>query len=265
MVPKQLIVFLYVALAAVGCKQQAAQTQKEKETIKYIRSNRTTINDSLKIYFSSRAIEPKLIINNVDENQTEIFFANHSIKWFNTEKETRIKIDNDLINLKNKFTLNKVAYGDVDEVDFANSWSQIKYFARNDSEEEIVLIRMGFNPCTGMGCNVDYFLVYDLRRKVKNFFGTFRSDQEINLYGFDCDTSSQSGYYYLSESYREELPRKERQVSITYELFGLAKDGKFLLQKDAQGYPYYIKHTFAEEDTFDVKETMRAHWFEKIK
>ncbi|RYE12698.1 MAG: hypothetical protein EOP45_22410 [Sphingobacteriaceae bacterium] len=262
MVPKQLIVFLSIALATGGCKQQAAQAQKE--TVKYIRSNRTSIYDSLKIYFSSRAVEPKLIINNVDENQTEISFADHSIKWLSIEKETKIKIDNDLINLKNKLTLNKVAYDDVDEVDFVNSWSQIKYFVRNDSEE-IVLIKMGFNPCTGMGCSVDYFLVYDLRRKVKNFFGTFRSDQEINLYWFDCHTSSQNGYYYLSESYREELPRKENQVSITYELFGLAKDGKFLLQKDAQGQPYYIKHTFAEEDTFDVKETMRTHWFEKIK
>jgi hypothetical protein len=57
----------------------------------------------------------------------------------------------------------------------------------------------------------------------------------------------------------------ERQVSNTYELFALTKDGNFLLQSDAKGQPYYIKHTFSEEDTATVKETMSAHWFEKIK
>ncbi len=261
MVLKRNILSLCIALVAAGCNPPTAQ----KETIKYIQSSPTRIEDLLNYYFSGREVEPKLIINNVDENQVAIRFANHAVNWLNTEKETKIKIDNDLISLKGKFTLNKVAYGDVDEVDFVNNWSQIKYFARNDSEEEIVIIRMSFDPCTGMACGVNYFLVYDLRRKTKNFFGTFRSNHDISLCNFSCDTSSRSGYYFLSKSYAEELPRTERQVSITYELFALTKDGRFLLQRDATGQPYYIKHTFSEGDTAAVKETMRAHWFERIK
>jgi methionine-R-sulfoxide reductase len=46
---------------------------------------------------------------------------------------------------------------------------------------------MSFAPCVGLGCSVDFFLIYDVKTKTKNFFGTFRTDRELELFNYGND------------------------------------------------------------------------------
>lgn len=122
---------------------------------------------------------------------------------------------------------------------------------------------MSFYPCTGLGCSVDYFLFYDLRHKTKNYFGTFRADNELKLFHFNND--ERYSIDYLSKSYYDLTDSSGDKREIVYELFSLSDKGKFILQKDNQGMPYFIKHRFAAEDTTSFEETWQKRWFEKIK
>ena len=153
---------LFFSIFLFGCKEQTNLSQP----VKYVQTNPKTIGDSLDNYFYKYEIEPQIIINNIDEKQKKISFLNHNIEWIDSESETKVRIDKNLISLIKEVTLNNVWGDNEDSVDFANNWDQIKYFKFDD--KEIIGIRMSFYPCTELGCSVDYFLLYDVHNKTKN-------------------------------------------------------------------------------------------------
>lgn len=251
---KRLTASLFL-LILLGCTEKAEHTQAGKN----VQTKQKSINDSLANYLYNYEIEPQIIINNVDGKQTSVFFLNHNIEWLNSEEETKIRIDNDLISLRKEVTLNKVRGDNVDSVNFANSWDQIKYFKLNN--HEIIGVRMFFYPCTGLGCSVDYFLLYDVQHKTRNFFGTFRTDRELKLYHLNGNSQTD----YLSKTYEGGTDGVAEEIAIVYKLFSLAENGRFVLQKNDQDKPYYIKHILPVEDTSDNKEKLEVQWFEQIK
>jgi len=253
----KILILLFYLILFSACKEKTIENNK-KQKIYVIQKN---IQDTLDYYFYKYEIEPEIIINNVEGNKKEVSFLSHKIKWFDKDDETKIQIDNDLLNLRKEVTLNNVQGEGVDSVDFANNWDQIKYFKFND--DELIGIRMSFYPCTGLGCSVDYFLIYDLQRKTKNYFGTFRADNELKLFHFNND--EQYRIDYLSKSYYDLTDSSGDKREIVYELFSLSNQGKFILQKGNQGIPYYIKHRFSVDDTTRFQETWEKSWFEKIK
>jgi hypothetical protein len=227
--------------------------------VKYVQNSHKSINDSLGSYFCKYEIEPQININNDHEIQTKVSFLNHNIEWLDSETETKIRIDNNLFSLNKEVTLNNVWGDNVDSVDFANNWEQIKFFKLDD--REMIGIRMSFYPCTGLGCSVDYFLLYDVQHKTKNFFGQFRADRELKLYHFNNNMQVD----YLSKTYNGDTDGVAKEIAIVYELFSLADNGKFVLQKNNQDKPYFIKHISPVEDTSSIKETLEMQWFEKVK
>jgi hypothetical protein len=245
---------LFLLISLFGCKEKPDNGQ----TIKYVQANHENINDSLENYFTTYEIKPQVIVNNVDQKQTKVSFLNHNIEWLERKEEPVVRIDDNLISLKKEVTLNNVWGNEVDSVNFVNNWNQIKYFKFND--EEIIGIRMNNSPCTGLGCSIDYFLLYDLKRKSKSFFGTFRTDRELKLYHFNNNPQVD----YLSKTYDGETDGVAKEIAIIYELYSLADNGQFELQKDKQGKPYYIKHVLPVVDTSNIKETMEMHWFERF-
>src|SRR2546423_9742624 len=142
---RKYLIALFSSYALLGCREKPDYNK----AVKYVLISRKNINDSLDNYFYKYEIEPKIIINNVEHNQTKVSFLDHKIEWLDSEKETKIKVDNDLFSLKKEATLNNVWGEDVDSVDFANNWDQIKSFRFID--EEIISIRMSFYLCTGLG------------------------------------------------------------------------------------------------------------------
>jgi hypothetical protein len=194
--------------------------------------------------------------NNTEGNQTDIQLANHKIKWFDKDDETKIKIDNDLFTLKDKVTLNNVSYGKV-SVDFSNNWDEIKLFKHNN--REYIGIRMSFTPCVGLGCSVDFFLIYDVKTKTKNFFGTFRTDRELELFNYGNDEKIDFVAKTHNGSANGSTP-----IERIYELYSMDTNGQFKVQKDSSGLTYQIKHTFFPNDTTKA-DKLTEHWITKIK
>lgn len=215
------------------------------------------MNDRLKRYFENNRIVHSIEINNVTGDQTEIPLGTHTINWLNTENETKIKIDNDLFSLKDNVTLN-VVWNRKDSVDFANNWRQIKLYKFND--KEFIGIQMTFSPCTGLGCSVDYYLIYDVTTKTRNFFGTFRTDNTVELFNFSTDAKID----YVSKTLNGDA-NGSTPIEFIYELYSMDKNGHFNLQTDSNGIAYQIKHTTFPNDTIQMTDKWTEHWIEKIK
>ncbi len=218
--------------------------------------NNDNIYDRLKRHFELYRIKPSIEINNTEGNKTDIQLANHRIKWFDSEDETKIKIDNDLFTLKDKATLN-IVWDNKDSVDFANNWDEIKLFKHKD--KEYIGIRMTFAPCTGLGCGVEYFLIYDVATKSKSFFGTFRTDDNLELFDFSNDDKVD----YLSKIFSGDA-HGSTPMEFIYELYSMDTNGQFKEQKDNSGLKYQIKHTTFPNDTTKT-DKLSEHWIAKIK
>jgi hypothetical protein len=242
-----IIVTMFLSTSCNNSETETILKQTQRETPKI------SIHDRLSNYFYDYEIEPSIIVNNTEGNQTSIDLGNHKIKWLNTEEETKIKIDNDLFTLKDKVTLNTV-WGSKDIVDFANNWDEIKLFKYDQTE--LIAIGMSFKPCTGLGCSVNYFLFYDPKSKTKNFFGQFRSDRKMALYHFGNEVS------YVSTTYRDSA--NNSKVEFTYELFSMDEKGQFSKMKNSNGLTYQIKHITFPGDTLK-SEILEQNWIHKIK
>lgn len=258
------IFILLILTLFISCKND--KTQNTIPAFKKILSAKSTekinpeqtIEDRLKIHFELNRITPSIIINNTENNQTEIQLSNHKIKWLNTDNETKIRIDNDLFTLKDKVTLNKEKE-DNDSKDVANNWDVIKLYKHND--REYIGIRMSFVPCTGLACSVNYFLIYDVKTKTKNLFSTFRTDNELELFDFGNDDKID----YVSKTYIEQSDAVTQEIINFYELYSIEINGKFNLQVDNQNKPYFIKRTFNDETNKEIEEKFEQHWITNLK
>jgi hypothetical protein len=253
-----IIIILTISVSCDNKKTNSAtiqQTEKQLTKAEFLVIE-TAILDKLKQHFEAHKIKPSVQINNTEGNQTDIQLANHKIKWFDKDDETKIKIDNDLFTLKDKVTLNNVNYG-KDSVDFSNNWDEIKLFKHND--REYIGIRMSFAPCVGLGCSVDFFLIYDVKTKTKNFFGTFRTDRELELFNYGNDDKIDFVAKTHNGSANGSTP-----IEYIYELYSMDTNGQFKVQKDSSGLTYQIKHTFFPNDTTKT-DKLTEHWITKIK
>lgn len=246
-------IIMVSALFVVNCSYNHTKEEVIKKDIKIEK----TIKERLDNYFDD-IVTPAIIANNIEyhHNQREISFSNHKIKWIENDKwtESKIQIDDDLFSLKDEMTLNNIEGITKDKVDFANNWRQIKYFKYND--QELIGIEMDNYPCTGHGCSVSYFLLYDLKHKTKNFFGTYEMIGELQLFNFNNGDDGQLDFISKTNA--------NKGVTTIYELFSLGEDGIFRIQKDSKGHEYQLKYTVIEDST-GKKETLDENWFEKIK
>ena len=249
----RLIAFLTLAILT-SCNNKTENKATDLKT----QANKASSfdRDRLDYYFDEYEIKPSIAVNNTEGNQTEVQLSKHKIKWLNTDDETKIKIDNDLFTLKDKSTLN-IVWDNKDSVDFANNWDEMKLYKIND--RELIGIRMSFKPCTGLGCSVDYFLIYDLQTKTKNFFGTFRTDNKLALYKFNNDDKLD----YLSKTFSGDA-HGSTPMEFIYELYSMENNGHFMQQKNSSGQTYQIKQTTFPNDTTKT-ETFEQRWLTEIK
>jgi hypothetical protein len=253
-----LIISILTTLASCDNRKSNNVTTQATDTreIKFENVGTENINDRLKGHFDLYRLEPSIEINNTEGNQTDIPLSNHRIKWLDSEDETKIKIDNDLFTLKDKTTLN-IVWQNKDSVDFANNWDEIKLFKHND--KEYIGIRMSFAPCTGLGCSLEYFLIYDVATKSKNFFGTFRTDDALELFDF----SNEHKVDYVSKTFRGDA-HGSTPMEFIYELYSMDTNGYFKEQKDNDGLTYQINHTTFPNDTTKT-DKLTEHWITTIK
>lgn len=225
------------------------------------------INERLSDYFERSQEKPAQIINNVDnpglrESKTKtIKIGNHTVEWIDKvglrDRESSVKINGDLILLKDKKSVNSADGSETLELNFVGRWDQIKLYQLYN--QEIIGIAMSAEMCTGLMCSVGAELLYDVKTKAKTFFGTFRVNSEVKLFRFP----NEEAYYYVSKNFSGDPHTETSPAVVTYELRRLDSDGTFQIQKKPKSGNYFIKHT-----TFPAKEqkidSLEQNWIEKF-
>lgn len=165
--------------------------------------------DSFEHELHNRVIDADYIINVTGDT---VQFEGFIIKSLLKNNKLSILINKDTIKPYKYETLNDV-WGGKDSVNYSNTIGQIKYY----KDYNLLMFQLYFYPCTGLGCGVNYQLIYNLETKNIFAFGRFRTGYDMELYGFN------RGYpFYLSKSFNGR--NIEERDTITYELFKLEKD-----------------------------------------
>ena len=269
---KLILGLMLVVFLSIGCSAQKPIELKDekppeppKEKTKKIKTRKLSVEENLKYYFRSREIKPAIIFNNLfdglrEEREEVINILNHKVVWLHSFKETKIKIDDDVFSLKDQKTLN-IVEDDKQDVDFANDWDQIKLFMFGD--RELIGISMVNNPCTGIGCRVVDYLIYDLKTKSKNFFGTYRFalDRDFGLFDFGNDGTLD----FLSGTYDDRNDGKGLEFANIYQIFSMDDKGIFHLLTDKKGKPYFMKRVYKEDNYEEIDRKFEHYWIEEVK
>lgn len=224
-----------------------------------------SVKEKLEYYFLKTEIEPWYIVNNIDRfnEKSDITVGGHRVKWSGSYKEqTKIDIDGDVFSLEDKTSHKKLDEGESVEgrnVNFADQWEQIKLY--DIGGRQLIGISMGSHPCTGIGCSVTFFLIYDLKTKSKSFFGSYRIDHEVKLYDFGNDGTID----FLSATYSGGSDGVAKEIVNTHELFTMDEGGTFKLQTDKKGKKYFLKRTFKAESYKELDKKFVHNWVEEIK
>lgn len=214
-------------------------------------------------YLLSHKIKPLLTIENDyngarNEREETIKVSNHKVTWFHSFEESKLKIDDDIITIKDKSSLNSADSSGKIECKIVNNWRKIKFFKING--RDLIGIEMGNDPCTGLMCSVTFFLIYDLKNKSQNFFGDFRIDYELKLYDF-----GNNGTIDFLGTNNDFTYTAGMKITHIYNLYTLEKNGNFQLQKDKNKKPYFIKRVFISDDESEIDDNFEQKWVEKIK
>jgi hypothetical protein len=222
-----------------------------------------SVKERLEYYFLGTELKPWYIVNNIDpfKEKSDITVGGHRITWkWSDAEETKIDIDGDVFSLSGKLSLNELEDGGgTREVDFGNVWDQLKLYDLDG--RQLIGISIGNHPCTGTGCGVTFFLVYDLKTKSKSFFGSYRIDREFKLYDFGNDGTID----FLSATYSGGSDGVAKEIENIHELFTMDESGTFKLQKDKNGKKYFLKRTFKAETYKELEKKFVNNWVEEIK
>ena len=237
---------LIAFFALVSCREpQNVSITKSSE----LKSEAVLAPDTIERQWESAERTPSIIINNIDFDENRFNLGDHLIEWIDNGDKRRIKINGNIIELEKEVTLNKVTHADVDSLNFSNNWQQARLYKYHDNGlRDLILVTMISNPCTGLGCSVEYVMIYDAHTKTANFFGSFRGNKVAELYHF-----GNNGLYYMSQTFDGPY-HGESPVIITKNLYRMDSSGTFSIAKDAQGEPYYTKKKLYNEGSKLVEE-----------
>lgn len=168
-------------------------------------------------------------------------FEDFFISFSKLEEPLMIKINNDSIFVNEMITQNNVETHKI-QVDYSNAVSLIQYYSYYD----ILMLQTYFYPCSGLGCGVNFQILYHTKTKKTFAFGRFRTGFEMELYNYNDNKP-----YYLSKSY--DGRNIEEINKITYELFPV----DFSLQE-----LFPLKNVFAELISHDYEEiiSFKKQW-----
>jgi len=152
-------------------------------------------------------------------------FEDFFISFSKLEEPLRIRINNDTIFINDMITQNNVETDKI-QVDYSNAVYLIQYYSYYD----ILMFQTHFYPCSGLGCGINFQILYHTKTKKTFAFGRFRTGFEMELYNYNDDKP-----YYLSKSFNG---RNIQGIDmVRYELFPI----DFKLNE-----LHPLKETFAE-------------------
>lgn len=178
----------------------------------------------------------------VDVERDTVLLDKFSVVNLGREMPFQILVNGDTLKIYEMQTENEV-FGSRDTVTYANMISEIKYYRKYD----LLLFGLYFYPCTGMGCWVNYQVIYHTRSRKSVVFGRFATGNELELYDYGGPFP-----YYLSKSF---MGRNAHGIdTVDYELYPVDFSSEKKMLQPVEG----IYARFIYEDTL---KSMKASWF----
>lgn len=174
-------------------------------------------------------------------DSVSVLNPNLKISSSNKNKGFVIRINENKIDVKKLQTIN-VVWSSKDSVTYANQIIEVKYY----KSLNLVLLLLDFDMCTGLGCGVNYQLIYDLSSKQVYPFGRFRTGLDMNLYKFKDDV------YYLSKTFHGR--NAELKDTIFYNLYKI--ESQSIPQKDEK---HFARFTYENED-YEKETSFIQEW-----
>lgn len=241
---KTTIKILIILTVFIGCISATDKINYSIDQIGY--------GQMIEEYLRTKTIEPTVVFNIDGLNHIDIL--NHKISWRELEKGVEITIDGYSISTKNKVTLNQVQNLKVDSLNFANNLQQVKIY----EDYSLIGLVLTFSPCTGLGCGVNYQIIYDLKTKKQSYFGRFKTGFEFELYNFNSDNKPD----YLSKTfYGSDMQRSDATEFVMY---SQTEFGNFEMFKTDKQTKFWFKHIYIEFQSDLKNEAFEEEWFEKI-
>jgi len=162
-----------------------------------------------------------------------------------------IKINSDKLKVENLKTINPRIDDETEEM-FCNSIQKIKLY--NFKSYKFLFIEFTSHPCTGLGCGVSDYLIYDLNNNQLSLFGNFRT-ADLDFYNFPFNNKIN----YISTEYQGDFHGATPNHFIS-RIYSLDNNGKFWLEKDSTGKEYYFEIITCPND--GIKEfEFKRNWF----
>ena len=241
---KQTIKILTILIILISSISATYKTDNLTEKVDY--------GQMVEKYLRTKTIKPTLVIENVDKK--ELGLSKHKISWRELNKGIEITIDGQTINTSDKVTTNIVWESDVDNVNFANYLQQISLF----EPESLIGFVLTSSPCSGLGCGVNYQIIYDLKTGKQTYFGRFRTGFEFQLYNFNSDRRPD----YLSKTF---YGRNVKGIDTTeYVLYSQTNNGDFEVFGTEEQKKFWFKHNYTEFQQNLDNEKFEENWIEKI-
>jgi hypothetical protein len=226
---------LLLLLLIVSCKKVPPENSEQifKTSLNNYRINAT---DSIISDFNYTSFE-KYIISEIEVSIYKKDSLN--IDW--------LYINSDTINIKELRTINPRTDNDHGEM-FCNSLNKIKFY----KDYNLILLEFSSSPCTGLGCSVNDYIIYHLKNKETNLFGSFRAEVS-DLYNFPFN----SNINYLAAEFKGD-PQGSTPMKFVKKIYSMNKNGKFILDNK---YRYVL--TTHPEDTINERVEHNLKWFTK--
>lgn len=240
-----------ILILVFSCSEKKnTETKIEKEKNEF----RTIISE----YLELKKLEPTIVFNNAS-NPNKKFAAkllDNEISWSEKNNAIEIIINEVKLNTADKVSLNNTTNNRTDSINFANNIKQIKLY----ESDSLIGFLLTYEPCTGLGCNVNYQIIYDLKTKSESYFGKFKSEFEFELYDFNQDSKID----YLSNTFYD---KNEKMVNtIEYIMYSQAEKGNFEEFKSKDHKKYSFKYSYPQiyENNDSTKEKFTENWIEPI-
>lgn len=230
---KQLYV-LFLAIVLLGCT--------DKKTIK----NQDFNNDSISVFKNIEQFESNLEKHKINPtfstslDSISYFDKSLKINTFDNNENFKIEINNNKFEVKKLQSLNDVWNG-KDSLHYTNQISQIKYY----KDLNKMLILLDFDMCTGLGCGVNYQIIYDLKKQSIQPFGRFRTGDDMNIYKIGKEN------YYLSKTFHGR--NAQLKDTIFYELFKIENSNQINKSKKIAEFTYQ-NEDYENPKTFSSKK-----------
>lgn len=237
----KIVAFLTILFGFISATKMTSHLEKKVDFGKMIEN-----------YLESKTIKPTVIFNS--DGRTEFELLDHNFVWRELENGLEITIDGHSINTSDKVTSNPVWETGIDSVNFANFLQQVKVY-ESDSLIGFVLTNI---PCIGLGCSVNYQIIYDLKTKKQSYFGRFQTGFEFELYDFNSDNRPD----YLSKTC---FCRNASGIDSTeFVLYSQSVNGIFEEFQNEDQQKFWFKHTYTEFQMDLNNEKFEENWTEKI-